>query len=199
MNRFESRPAIEPLLESRVQFLHFLRSRLPSTDAEELLQDAFVKSLQKNDEVRDKDKIVAWFYRVLRNSIVDYYRNVGRNPQELTGILADFEQLAIASPETQNEICRCLHPLLKNLRADYREALTTIDLAGGSIRDLADIAGITEGNAAVRVHRARNAMRKQIQMACGTCAEHQCADCDCTHVVDAQDTSVSPSTMRRSF
>ena len=68
---------------------------------------------------------------------------------------------------------------IRNIKPEYREALTTIDLAGGSIRDLAKRAGITEGNAAVRVHRARDAMRKQVQMACGACAEHRCIECDC--------------------
>jgi RNA polymerase sigma-70 factor, ECF subfamily len=173
-------PAIEKLLESRTQFLSFLRNRLRySEDAEELLQDAFVRSLQKGGEVRDKEKMVAWFYRVLRNSIVDYYRKAGRNTQELTGILADLDEHAIAASEPRNEVCHCIHPLLENIKPEYREALTTIDLAGGSIRDLAKRADITEGNAAVRVHRAREAMRKQVQMACGACAEHHCIDCDC--------------------
>ena len=148
-------------------------------DAEELLQDAFVKSLERNGDVRDKEKIVAWFYRVLRNSVVDYYRKAGRNPKEVSGIVADFEQFATAVPERQNEICRCLNPLLENMKPEYRDALTTIDLEGGSIRDLANRAGITEGNAAARVRRARGAMRKQVRMTCGACAEHQCIDCDC--------------------
>lgn len=147
-------------------------------DAEELLQAAFLKSLEKSGEVRDKEKIVAWFYRVLRNSVADYYRKSGKTTLELTGVLADLEARAITS-DPQNEPCHCVHPLLENIKAEYREALTTIDLAGGSIRDLAKRAGITEGNAAVRVHRARDAMRKQIQMACGACAEHHCIDCDC--------------------
>lgn len=148
-------------------------------DAEELLQDAFVTSLERNGEVRDKEKIVAWFYRVLRKSVVDYYRKAGTNPQELTGIVADLEKFATVVPERQNEICRCLNPLLENIKPEYREALTTIDIEGGSIRDIANRPGITEGNAAVRVHRARDAMRKQVQMTCGVCAERQCIDCDC--------------------
>ena len=163
-----------------MQFLRFLRNRMRhEEDAEELLQDAFLKSLEKSSEVRDKEKIVAWLYRVLRNSVVDYYRKAGKKTQELAGIPADLDKLAIAATEHRNEICQCLHPLLENIKPEYREALTTIDLAGGSIRDLAKRAGITEGNAAVRVHRARDAMRKQIQMACGACAEHHCIDCDC--------------------
>jgi RNA polymerase sigma-70 factor (ECF subfamily) len=173
-------PAIEKLLQSRRHFLSFLRKRLHhADDAEELLQAAFLKALEKGGEIRDQEKIAAWFYRMLRNSVIDYYRKAGRITQELTGIPVDLEQHAIAASEPQNEICYCIHPLLENIKPEYREALNTIDLAGGSIRDLAKRAGITEGNAAVRVHRAREAMRKQIHLACGACAEHDCIDCDC--------------------
>jgi RNA polymerase sigma-70 factor (ECF subfamily) len=112
---------------------------------------------------------------------VDYYRQSGRNDQELRGILADLEAYAQAAPDVENQVCQCVNPLLENLKPEYREALTTIDLADGSLADLASKAGITEGNAAVRVHRARQAMLKQVQMTCGACAEHHCVDCHCKH------------------
>ncbi|MGZ7100373.1 MAG: RNA polymerase sigma factor, partial [Candidatus Angelobacter sp.] len=38
---------------------------------------------------------------------------------------------------------------------------------------------ITAENAAVRVHRARKALRRQVELPCGTCAEHGCLDCHC--------------------
>jgi RNA polymerase sigma-70 factor (ECF subfamily) len=170
------------LLESHAQFLNFLRKRVSSPEvAEDLLQNAFLKSVEKSGEIRDAESIVAWFYRVLRNSVIDHYRNSGRNQQELIGILEDFEKYATATPEPENEVCQCINPLLENLKPEYREALTTIDLGDGSLADLASQAGITEGNAAVRVHRARQAMLKQVQMTCGACAEHHCVNCQCRH------------------
>lgn len=177
-----SEQAFSKLLESRGQFLGFLKKRISSPDiAEDLLQNAFVKSIEKSGDIKDEESIVAWFYRVLRNSVVDYYRQTGRTHQELSGILADLDSLGRAAPEPDNEICQCVHPLLDNLKPEYREALTTIDLGDGSLADLASRAGITEGNAAVRVHRAREAMRKQVQMTCGACADHHCVDCHCKH------------------
>ena len=170
------------LLESRAQFLNFLKKRVQSPEvAEDLLQNAFLKSVEKSGEIRDAESIVAWFYRVLRNSVIDHYRSSGRNQQELMGILKDLEQYAGAMPEPQNEVCQCINPLLQNLKPEYREALTTIDLGDGSLADLASRAGITEGNAAVRIHRARQAMLKQVQMTCGACAEHSCVNCQCKH------------------
>jgi len=174
--------ALTKLLESRAQFLNFLNKRVSSPDvAEELLQNAFLKTVQKSGDIRDSESIVAWFYRVLRNSVIDHYRSSGRNQEELTGVLDDLEKYASATREPANEICRCIHPLLENLKPEYREALTTIDLGDGSLAELASRAGITEGNAAVRVHRARQAMLKQVQMTCGACAEHHCVDCHCKH------------------
>jgi RNA polymerase sigma factor (sigma-70 family) len=177
-----SEQALSKLIESRAQFLGFLKKRISSADvAEDLLQNAFVKSIEKGGDIKDEESIVAWFYRVLRNSVVDYYRQSGRSQQELSGILADLDSYGQPTPEAENEICECVNPLLDNLKPEYREALTTIDLADGSLRDLATRAGISEGNAAVRVHRAREAMRKQVQMTCGACAEHHCVDCHCKH------------------
>jgi RNA polymerase sigma factor (sigma-70 family) len=177
-----SEQVLSKLIESRAQFLGFLKKRISSYDvAEDLLQNAFVKSIEKGGDIKDEESVVAWFYRVLRNSVVDYYRQTGRSQQELSGILTDLESYGQPTPEAANEICQCVNPLLENLKPEYREALTTIDLGEGSLADLASHAGITEGNAAVRVHRAREAMRKQVKMTCGACAEHHCVDCHCKH------------------
>ena len=53
------------------------------------------------------------------------------------------------------------------------------EVASNLYDDLAVRTGITSGNAAVRVHRAREALRKQVRTACGSCAEHGCLDCHC--------------------
>ena len=171
---------MDQLLENRTQFLNFLRKRMRHPeDAEEVLQEAFLRGLEKSSEVRDQEKIVAWFYRVLRNCVVDYYRKAGKNVAELGGALQDLEGSALAASESQNEACNCLNPLLGDLKPEYREALTTVDLEGGSLGDLANRAAITENNAAVRLHRARQAMRELVRQSCGACAEHRCFDCDC--------------------
>jgi RNA polymerase sigma-70 factor (ECF subfamily) len=57
--------------------------------------------------------------------------------------------------------------------------LRIMDLEEGALSDLAHQAGITAENAAVRVHRARKAFRRQVERSCGTCAEHGCLDCQC--------------------
>jgi RNA polymerase sigma-70 factor (ECF subfamily) len=54
-----------------------------------------------------------------------------------------------------------------------------VDLEDGKLSELAQQSNITAENAAVRVHRARKALRSQVKLACGSCAEHGCLDCHC--------------------
>jgi RNA polymerase sigma-70 factor (ECF subfamily) len=79
----------------------------------------------------------------------------------------------------RREICQCVSGLLATLKPEYRDALRIVDLEDGALSDLAKQSGITAENAAVRVHRARKALRLQVEQACGTCAEHGCFDCRC--------------------
>ncbi len=184
--------AIQRLVEGRQQFLSFLEKRVQSkAAAEDILQAAFVRSLEKGGGVRDEESVVAWFYRVLRNAIIDYYRQRGtaeRVSEELVGQLKDRQE-----PDElfKGEICQCVTGLLENLKPEYRDAIQTVDLEEGSLTALAGRAGITANNAAVRVHRAREALRKQVVTACGICATHGCIECHCQRKSAAEGGSIS--------
>jgi RNA polymerase sigma-70 factor, ECF subfamily len=170
--------AIQKLVEGHRQFLAFVERQVESRAvAEDILQSAFVKGIQQSGDVRDDERVVAWFYRILRNAIVDHYRRraaAGR-VQEALG----REMASQMSAPVEQEVCACLMPLLATLKPEYREALELVDISEASLNDLAAKAKITPGNAAVRIHRAREAFRKQVRSACGACAEHGCMNCQC--------------------
>ena len=84
-----------------------------------------------------------------------------------------------ADAELREEACRCVAGLLGTLKPEYAAALREVEMDEGSLADYARTAGITLNNAAVRLHRARTAMRTQLLKSCGTCAEHGCLDCTC--------------------
>jgi RNA polymerase sigma-70 factor (ECF subfamily) len=172
--------ALRRLLDSREQFLAFLRKRVddPAT-AEDLLQSAFVRGLERGDFLRDDESAVAWFYRVLRNAVIDHYRYQAAAGSLFESWPENLDAPAPSADATKGEVCGCLYGLLETLKPEYRAALQTVDLGDGSLKDLAAQAGITPGNAAVRVHRAREALKRQVQAACGACAEHGCLDCTC--------------------
>ncbi len=172
--------AIKRLVEGRQQFLSFLEKRIQSkAAAEDILQAAFVRSLEKGGAVRDEESVVAWFYRVLRNAIIDYYRQRGSAERVSGQLMAYLEDHQEPDDLFKGEICQCVTALLDNVKPEYRDAIQAVDLDDGSLADLANRAGITANNAAVRVHRAREALRKQVVIACGICATHGCIECNC--------------------
>lgn len=171
--------AMQRLVDGHREFLAFLMRRVGSREtAEDILQTAFVRGLERGAEVRDEDSVVAWFYRVLRNAVVDHYRHKASAERALEAYGREFDSVQ-PPPEIQEEICQCLNGLLASLKPEYGQALRLVDMEEASLKDLAARAGISEGNAAVRVHRAREALRKQVRLCCGTCAEHGCLNCSC--------------------
>ena len=168
------------LVENHRQFLGFLERRLGDRAlAEDILQDAFVKSLEKGGEIRDESSSVAWFYRMLRNAVIDQYRRNGARTRALEGLAREMEGAVEPPPEIRDAICGCVARLATTLKPEYAQAIQRVEVDGVAVQDYASEAGITSNNAAVRVFRAREALRKQVKASCGTCAEHGCIECRC--------------------
>jgi RNA polymerase sigma-70 factor (ECF subfamily) len=172
-----SRPALELLLANHREFLRYVERRVGDRAlAEEILQDAFVRSLDRAEEIRES--AIGWFYRVLRNAVVDQQRRRTAAHRRLDAFAAELgsEQ---ESPELTAVACRCVSELAATLKPEYAEALQRIEVEGVPVAEYARAAGNSASNAGVRVFRAREALRKQVARACGTCAEHGCLDCCC--------------------
>lgn len=171
--------AIAQLVKGHREFLAFLERRVESRAvAEDILQAAFTRGLERGGDVKD-EKVVAWFYRVLRNAVIDHYRQRSTAARAMEAWGREFPDVQEPEAELRQEICRCVSGLLETLKPEYREALRIVDLEEGKLKDLAQQSGITAENAAVRVHRARAALRRRIEQACGTCSVHGCLDCSC--------------------
>lgn len=186
MRQGESGPVpdvvVSRLLANHRKFLDFLAARVGNReDAEEILQDAFVRGLQKGGELRDEESAVAWFYRLLRNAVIDHYRRSAARRKAL-------EAQARESPETdpsfradlERTVCECVNDLVPLLKPEYSALIRRIDLGGANVTSVADELGISPGNARVRLHRARAALRHELEKSCGTCATHGCNDCTCS-------------------
>jgi RNA polymerase sigma factor (sigma-70 family) len=168
------------LVSNHRQFLAFLERRVGNRAmAEDILQDAFVRSLERLASLEKDESVVAWFYRVLRNAVIDTYRRKGAASRGLASLAAEVERQTEPDAEARGAICQCVGQLAATLKPEYAEALSRIEIDGVAVKDYAAEAGISSGNAAVRVFRARDALRKQVARSCGTCAEHGCLDCTC--------------------
>jgi DNA-directed RNA polymerase specialized sigma24 family protein len=87
----------------------------------------------------------------------------------------------VPSTEVHDQVCACIGRLAATLKPEYAEVLREVEVGGRPLKEYAEGHGITPNNATVRVHRARQALRKQVAAACGVCAEHGCVDCRCRH------------------
>jgi RNA polymerase sigma factor (sigma-70 family) len=169
------------LVENHRRFLAFLERRVGSrAAAEDILQDAFVRSLARADTLRDADAVIPWFYRLLRNAVVDHYRRGAAEDRALAYVAGTADESAPGADEQlRDEVCGCVASLLDTLKPEYATAIKRVDLDGAAVADLARELGITPNNAGVRLHRAHDALRRQLALCCGTCVTHRCLDCDC--------------------
>lgn len=169
---------LEALVENHARFLAFLQRRVASREeAEDILQSAFVRSLERGATLRSDESAVAWFYRMLRNALVDHYRRRDAEKRALSGLRT--AGAPVVDEELMRTVCDCAQSLARTLKPEYAEALRRVEIEGTTLQAFAKEQGITPNNAGVRLHRARLALRRQVAKSCGTCAVHACVDCTC--------------------
>lgn len=169
---------VEQLVGNHREFLRFVERRVGNRAiAEEILQEAFVRSLRRGDEIRDS--VVGWFYKVLRNAVIDHQRRQTVANRRLDEFAAELEATGEGGEELTRVACACVSRLAGTLKPEYADALRRIEVDQLPVKDYAEAVGISASNAGVRIFRAREALRKQVARSCGTCAEHGCLDCSC--------------------
>lgn len=170
---------LQVLLDNHTRFLRFLEPRVGSRDAaEDVLQAAFVKGLTKAEDLREGESAVAWFYRLLRNALIDHYRRRAAEQRRLA-VHAERAPESAEDEALRETICRCVDELIPLLKPEYATVLRRAELEGATLQQVGSELGITANNAGVRLHRARAALKKQLEATCGTCTEHGCLRCTC--------------------
>ncbi|MDP2328261.1 MAG: sigma-70 family RNA polymerase sigma factor [Dehalococcoidia bacterium] len=174
------RTALEETLGAgRARYLAFVRGRISDPDlAEDILQGAILRALRSAPEIDDEERLAAWFYRVLRNAIIDAYRRRGVSARRVGSLAPDFD-LADPSETDERTLCECFRALLPTIRPEYAAVLAAVDLDDVPLTVAAERLGISTNNLNVRRHRARKALRESLEATCRICADHGCLDCTC--------------------
>jgi RNA polymerase sigma factor (sigma-70 family) len=171
---------VERLTAQRDRFIHFLASRVEDkSTAEDILQSAYLKAIERGSEIRKDESSVAWFYRILRNAVVDHYRRRASRDAAHEAFAAEVPETHV--PEIQATVCQCIGDVIENLKPEYRAAIEQVDLGESPVEVFAQSEKISPNNASVRLHRARKAVARHLRSVCGACAEHKCLDCSCRH------------------
>jgi RNA polymerase sigma factor (sigma-70 family) len=171
---------VATLLDNHRAFLHYLERRMGDRAlAEDILQDAFVKLVERPDLAPTDEGVVPWFYRTLRNAAIDRFRRQGASTRAIEAFAREIQQHDNPTEEMEGEICACVARLATTLKPEYAEALQEIDINGTAVKEFAEQHRLSASNAGVRVFRAREALKKRVAQSCGTCAEHGCVNCTC--------------------
>jgi RNA polymerase sigma-70 factor (ECF subfamily) len=172
--------AITGLLDQRRQFLQFVERRVGTRAiAEDIIQAAYIRAMEQSATLRSNESAVAWFYRILRNAVIDHYRHRAAEDRALEQWAKDLALETQFDATTQQIVCQCINNVLDTLKPAYSQIIREVDLSENTLESFAKKSGITPGNAAVRAHRARQALKKQLILTCRTCAKHGCIDCTC--------------------
>lgn len=172
---------IRSLVDNHREFLRFVESRVGNRDlAREIVQEAFARGVDKIESLRGAESATAWFYRALRNAVIDHHRRQQVSQKALAAFAAELDEHVDPPEEVRSVVCQCVGRLAETLKPEYADALATIEVEGMPVSTFAEQRGISASNAGVRVFRAREALRKRVMESCGSCADHGCLDCTCS-------------------
>ncbi len=176
--------ALQRLIDCQGEFVRFLSPRVGgNAAAEDLVQIGFLRAIERKEDLAEHENVVAWFYTVLRNLLIDHHRSnavIDRKRDEFYSELeATGAHEAFQETELGRAICECMTDLIGTLPEQYVEVLRKVDLEGRALTEVATELGTNKGALAVKLHRARQALKKRLKQMCGACTKHGCLDCSC--------------------
>ena len=148
-----------------------LRMTRNPADAEDLVQDTYVKAFASFHQFTPGTNLKAWLYRILTNTYINTYRKRQRQPQTSGGDQIEDWQLARAEAHTSDGLRTAemdaldrmpdsvVTEAMNALSPDFRLAVYLADVEGFSYKEIAEIMGTPIGTVMSRLNRGRNQLR----------------------------------------
>lgn len=143
-----------------------LRYASSEADAQDILQEGFIKVFSKLEQVRSPEAFPGWIRRVMINTALEKYRSqtVLQSVDELKGVLAE--------PETDYGLtrltCEELTHLIRELTPKYRMVFNLYAIEGYSHQEISEQLGISVGTSKSNLSRARTILQEKIKKIYGS-------------------------------
>lgn len=168
------------IARSQARVLRILTARLGSrSEAEEVIQSALLRALDRAGDLRDPSKVVPWFHRILHAAVAGHERRRAADSRARARIGRGVSLGGPAEVELYWETCQCLEAALQAIRPADARLLRQVELEEKPLREVARRRGIRTNTAAMRLHRARRAVVRVWRDLCRFCRLHWRLDCDC--------------------
>jgi RNA polymerase sigma-70 factor, ECF subfamily len=174
-----SSPTFETVFaEYHPKILRYLTRMVGSADAEDVSQEVFDRVHRGLQGFQGKSSLSTWIYRIATNAAIDKARSASHKYEKDRKSYEDETMLessgAMASPAPQaterllirKEMGDCINEFIDALPSNYKTVLVLSDIEGLTNREIAEILGISEDNAKVRLHRARVRLKEALKNGC---------------------------------
>jgi len=150
-----------------------LRLTRNPTDAEDLVQETFLRAYRGFARFEPGTNLRAWLYRILMNTFINSYRKKQREPLTISEDEVDewylYSKMAErgAEPSAETAVIEALpdedvQDALASLPEQFRTAVLLADVEGFSYKEIAEIVGVPIGTVMSRLHRGRKALEKRL-------------------------------------
>jgi RNA polymerase sigma-70 factor, ECF subfamily len=148
------------------QLLAFIQSKIKSKeDAEDILQNVFIKISLNIDTLTEEVKLKSWIYSITRNSIIDYYRvNSGKNKTSSEEVSEHIPE--VENADTTKGLDLCISGMIELLPKEYREIIIDSEITGIKQKDLVDKYGVAYPSIRSRVQRGRARIKGLLTACC---------------------------------
>lgn len=180
MGPTEAGSLLTAILKERRRFLAVAVQRVGDREAaKDVLQVALLRALEHATTVRDPDRILSWFGRVVSNTAVDYVRHRDAYHRAVERLASQRPMDQTTVEEGEASVCPCVRTVVSSLGPTHAAVLRRIDLEDRSLEGVAHDDQVTVNNTRVRLHRARRALRDRLVERCGGSPLERCLPCGC--------------------
>ena len=154
------RDALRRIYEScRSMVFRLVQRLVGASDAEDLLQESFVKAFAAIEQFGGESRFETWLYRIAVNESLQHLRRRGRGETvRLTFELMD----ETPHHERRHDDAELLQQALNRLDPELRSVFVLREVEQLSYRDLAEALGLSEGTVASRLNRARRLLKQYL-------------------------------------
>jgi RNA polymerase sigma-70 factor (ECF subfamily) len=164
---------VEALPHTDLLYNYALRMTSNPADADDLVQETFLKAYRFWDKYEKGTNIKAWLFRIMKNSFINRYRRESKEPDTV-----DYEEVQNFYNTIRNDVTESNDPhesafghlldddvaeAVSSLPEDFRTVVILCDIEGLTYEEIAEFLAVPLGTVRSRLHRGRSLLRANLR------------------------------------